>query len=351
MRAINANIMRQINRKLLLNEIRLRPISRAELAEVTQLTRASVTQIIDELINEGIVIETAVVGRSRLGRRSTQLAITPDSRVFFGVYLGSHQCDVGAINLRGDILLQSTDALEGCSADEVIESVHSMIVQMKARLNLSDECIGGIGLCAPGSVNAPTLSPQLAQMLAERTGYPVYAESAANARALDECYFGFRDDSFALVHIDECVRTGVIVNGKLYRGSFADMDLGGIAVDIEDCSRRLDQYISIPALLEGMPWRSWSELMDNAADPAAITAIERLIKYLTFAALSLVTVLGLRRIVLTGALTDRAEHLVRRINQSLSERLSHDTPILVVGAQQPSVRLAALPALHTFYAN
>lgn len=349
MRAINANIMRQINRKLLLNEIRLRPISRAELAEVTQLTRASVTQIIDELINEGIVIETAVVGRSRLGRRSTQLAITPDSRVFFGVYLGSRQCDVGAINLRGDILLQSTDALEGRSADEVIESVQSMIGQMQDRLSLSGERIGGIGLCAPGSVNAP--SPQLVQMLAERTGYPVYAESAANARALDECYFGFRDDSFALVHIDECVRTGVIVNGKLYRGSCADVDLGGIAVDIEDCSRRLDQYISIPALLEGTPWHSWAELMDNAADPAAIDAIERLVKYLTFAALSLVNVLGLRRIVLTGALTDRAEHLVRRINQSLSERLSHEAPILVVGAQQPSVRLAALPALHTFFAN
>ena len=49
MRAINATVMRHINRTLLLNQIRMRPISRAELAEETGLTRASVTQIIEEL--------------------------------------------------------------------------------------------------------------------------------------------------------------------------------------------------------------------------------------------------------------------------------------------------------------
>lgn len=356
MRAINANVMRQANRKLLLNEIRLRPISRAELAEITQLTRASVTQIIDELISEGIVVETTLVGRSRLGRRSTQLAIFPDSRVFFGVHLDHRQCDVGAVNLGGSVLLHATDTVEGRSADEIIKSIQTMIGQMKNRLDLTDERIGGVGVCTSEPANAPLQSPlhalPLAETLAAQTGYPVYPESIANARALDELYFGFRDDSFALLHVDECVSTGVVVNGRLYRGDgSADVDLGGISVDVEDCSRRLDQYISVPSLLEGTPWHSWSELMDNAADPAAGAAIERLVKYLTFAALSLVNVLGLRRIVLTGALTDRAEPLVHRINQALSERLGHDAPILAVGAQQPPVRLAALPALHPFFAN
>ena len=54
MRAINASVMRQVNQTLLLNRIRTRPISRAELAEETGLTRASVTQIVEELINAGL---------------------------------------------------------------------------------------------------------------------------------------------------------------------------------------------------------------------------------------------------------------------------------------------------------
>ena len=52
MRAINASAMRQYNRRMLLNEIRRQPVSRAELAERTHLTRASVTQLIEELIGE-----------------------------------------------------------------------------------------------------------------------------------------------------------------------------------------------------------------------------------------------------------------------------------------------------------
>ena len=45
--ATNASVMRTSNRKLILNLIRQGPVSRVELAEQTNLTRASVTQIVD----------------------------------------------------------------------------------------------------------------------------------------------------------------------------------------------------------------------------------------------------------------------------------------------------------------
>ena len=87
MNAINASVMRSANRKMLLDHIRRRPISRSELAEATGLTRASVTQIIDELMAGGLVREVASVGRNRLGRRSVQLALCPQARCLFGVHL------------------------------------------------------------------------------------------------------------------------------------------------------------------------------------------------------------------------------------------------------------------------
>ena len=52
MRAINSSVMKQSNRRMVLGWIRRRPISRAELSDCTQLTRASITQIVDELIDE-----------------------------------------------------------------------------------------------------------------------------------------------------------------------------------------------------------------------------------------------------------------------------------------------------------
>lgn len=115
MKAINASIMRAANRKLLLDAIRRHPISRAELSDVTGLTRASVTQIIDDLMADGLVKETAVVGRNRLGRRNMQLALCPEARILFGVHLSRLRCDVGAIDLSGQVLARESRPLEGLS--------------------------------------------------------------------------------------------------------------------------------------------------------------------------------------------------------------------------------------------
>ena len=101
MRAVNAAVMRRFNRQLILNRIRKGPVSRMELAEATGLTRASVAQIVEQLIGEGIVVETLRSGRERSGRRSTQLTVVGSAGMIFGVSLNAERCEVGAINLRG----------------------------------------------------------------------------------------------------------------------------------------------------------------------------------------------------------------------------------------------------------
>ena len=70
MRSINSTIMKSINRKLVLDCIRRRPISRAEIAEETQLTRASITQIVDGLMRDGLVVETSMVSAGGPGRNA-----------------------------------------------------------------------------------------------------------------------------------------------------------------------------------------------------------------------------------------------------------------------------------------
>ena len=243
MRAINASIMRQVNRKLILNHIRIRPISRAELAEVTRLTRASVTQIIEELISEGVVVETTMVGRTRLGRRSTQLAIDPDAGVMFGVNLSRTQCNVGAINMRGEVLLHNAEIVVGREPKDVLDAVADTIRRQKEALELPDGRILGVGFCAPGPVDAENGRMgdpagfeawhhlPVAQMLSERVGLPVYLQSAANAQALEEKYFAGMEDRFALICVDEGVCASVVADGELCAGG---VELGRFAADAED---------------------------------------------------------------------------------------------------------------------
>ena len=134
MRAINASAMRQYNRRMLLNEIRRQPVSRAELAERTHLTRASVTQIIEELIGEGLVVEGASVERSRLGRRSTLLNINPSAGAILGVNLSRGQCDVGAVDLLGTVLRYRVLPVPGRSADDLLDEIAEHLAGLRREL-------------------------------------------------------------------------------------------------------------------------------------------------------------------------------------------------------------------------
>ena len=270
MRAINASAMRQYNRRMLLNEIRRQPVSRAELAERTHLTRASVTQIIEELIGEGLVVEGASVERSRLGRRSTLLNINPSAGAILGVNLSRGQCDVGAVDLLGTVLRYRVLPVPGRSADDLLDEIAEHLAGLRRELTAEGFRVFAAGFCTPGPLEPRTglmLNPpnfkawhgvNVVQALRDRLDLPVYLENVANAHALAEKYFGVADDAenFVLIRVDEGVGAGLFVRGGLYRGAHNyAAEFGHLSVDINGpmcvCGNRgcLEKYVSIPALL------------------------------------------------------------------------------------------------------
>lgn len=359
MRAINATVMRQVNRTLILNHIRLRPISRAELAEETGLTRASVTQIVEELITEGLVIETSIIGRSRLGRRSTQLAINPRSGVIFGVNLDRSHCTVGAVNMRGAVMYQNTELVSGRTPEEVLSAVADTIKNQIHLIGVTPAQIRGVGMCAPGPVNSDQgriLTPcsfdgwhnlPIGPMLSERIGLPVHLESAADAQALEEKYFGRLGDNFILLRIDESVSVGVVVRGRLYRGA-PDFPVElGLCPAVPGDGSRLDRLISIPALLADTPYRSWEELVEHGA---ADGAFDRLVSLLGVSIANIIHAYRIDSVVLAGPLGQSAA-LRDRLN-AVIRRACH-FPIasgpIQPGVDSDPIRMSASPAYHTLF--
>lgn len=363
MRAINATVMRQINRTLILNQIRLRPISRAELAEETGLTRASVTQIVEELISDGIVIETAMIGRSRLGRRSTQLAIDARSGMFFGVHLEREQCSVGVINMRGEVLRQSIELTFERPATEVLGAIADTILKQKTALRLDDARICGIGITVPGPVNPETgcmlthdgfsawQNIPVAEMLSKRTGFPVWLETAANAQALDEKYFGTRGENFILVRVSESISTGAIVRGELYRGApdFV-VQLGNCPAD-SDKKLSLNQLIAVPALLRDTPWRRWSDLLQHESEPEAEQVIDRMVPRLAAAIINLIHAFSIDRVMLAGDLCGASDLLLTKINHAVRTGVHYPITHALVSTVSESnpVRIGASPAFHNLF--
>lgn len=367
MRAINATIMRKINRKMILNEIRKNPISRAELAEVTQLTRASITQNVEELIAEGIVMEAATVERMRLGRRSTQLVINPNAGVMLGVNLGRLQTDIGAINMRGDVLRHATEPLAGRTVEEMLDVIARTLLNHRTSLEKEGHKVLNVGICAPGPLDPDTgclLKPpnfdmwhnrKLAETITRRTGLPAFLENVSNAHALAEKYFGVTADAenFVVIRIDEGVGAGIFVRGGLYRGAHNyAAEFGHISVDMNGpecaCGNRgcLEQYVSIPALLSGSPYSSWPELLKHRGEAPAEAAMDRLVRYLSHAIISIINAFDVEKVVLAGELALESDELLARLNDEIGRRIIFPVtePPVVAGASISPVQMGAMPA-------
>ena len=99
MRAASSEVVRDINRRIVLNLIRTRqPISRADLARASGLQRSTISLIVEQLIQELWVIE-GPTGRLPRGRRPTFLRLN-DERVIIGVDVRPSQTTVA---LEGEI--------------------------------------------------------------------------------------------------------------------------------------------------------------------------------------------------------------------------------------------------------
>ena len=112
MRAASSEVVRDINRRIVLNLIRTRqPISRADLARVSGLQRSTISLIVEQLMQECWVLE-GPTGRLPRGRRPTFLRLN-DERVIIGVDIRPSQTTVAMADANGKFTSQEIYADPG----------------------------------------------------------------------------------------------------------------------------------------------------------------------------------------------------------------------------------------------
>lgn len=239
------------------------PASRAHLAKLVGLTPATVSAVIRDLIDAGLVEE---LGRTSggVGKPATMVGIEPDSRHVVTVGLSEPDRFVGAfVNLAGKVLARRTYERDGRTGEAAVELVGSICDDLVAD---ADRPLLGIGVASPGIVGPDgtvlratrldwTRMP-LADRLARRTGLPVHVANDANAAALAELAFGGSHSmNFVLVRVDQGVGAGLVLDGALFRGArSAAGEIGHVVVDPDGsvctCGKRgcLETEISAPLL-------------------------------------------------------------------------------------------------------
>jgi len=220
---------RNINRRIILNLIRTKqPISRADIARYTGLQRSTVSQIIEQLIDEQWITEGAL-GHLPRGRKPRFLHLNNERAGIIGVNVRPQITTLALTDLSANFITQDslpTPSNPQIFLDQLAERIQNL---RKSHTNIYCE---GIGVGVPGRVNHQTQKMVFAPNLGWRnvdfknhleraTGLTVEVENAANSCALYELWFGKHSEGLhdlIAMTVSEGVGTGIVANGEIVSG-------------------------------------------------------------------------------------------------------------------------------------
>ena len=345
--ATNSADMKAGNLRLILNLIRRNPGSRAELARLTGLTRAAVTLLVDELLDQGILLEIGTIAAG-YGRKPMLLDLNPRRFYAVGIALARDSCHIGLADFKGCPLVRNSLDLSGCpDADASLARIFRAVDEMIRAAAVPADRLLGVGISMPGPIdiysgtvlNPPnfTLWHQIGITRAFEAYFhlPALLENNAASLALAEKNYGCGSafKSFMLLVIDSGIGAGIMIDRQLYRGvgGFGS-EVGHMTVDLNgplcDCGNRgcLELYASAPAILaqvnrNGQAAGSWQELADLADAGSRICqeAIELEARRLTAGIVNAMNMLELEAVILAGDVTGNPGRLLEAIRRTVRQ--------------------------------
>lgn len=270
---VNAKLLpgdaRRHNRTLVLQTLfRQGPLSRAEVARTTQLTKVTISDLVAELIAEGLVVELGYREAVGPGKPALLIDLARTAHTVVSIDLSDHLLLRGVVHdLDATVLARAETPLDGATGDEAIELTVALAERLVA---LSPAPILGLGVGTPGVVDgrgnvrtAPNMGwtdVPLQAILEARTDLPTVVANDANAAALAEHNYGDASDDLMVITIGHGVGSGLVVGGVPVTGSsFAAGEFGQVMVGTDlgldaPYSREqvLEHWLSVPGLTQAI---------------------------------------------------------------------------------------------------
>lgn len=379
----NINLVKQHNLQVILLCLLYEPVlSRVQLAERTNLSNTTITNLIAELISLGIVQEipatdTEIEELRPVGRPRTSIRLEPNARYVIGIHIGVGIFRVGLTNLRAEIIASQTQYFTtGSPAPEVLTQIVAVVESVIAESGVERNRILGAGVGASGLVDYITgvnlLAPNLnwidiplREHLQDRLKLPVIVDNNVRNMAVGETYFGagIGVDSVAFVYGRTGVGAGLTFKGRVFRGSSKGAGEIGHSVmlvhDGEPCrcgnSGCLETLVSESAILRRAdiiaktnPNGILANILNNRPDQSPIenvfeaarqgdAQVQKMIEerayYLGVALANLVNMFNPELILLGGIFSGGADLFLPPVNRAIQE--------MAFGGMGKNVRLQA----------
>ncbi|UYQ77859.1 ROK family transcriptional regulator [Glutamicibacter sp. JL.03c] len=208
-------------------------LSRADVAQLSQLTKASVSSLVADLLAAGLVVEIGVHRDGERGRPSVGLVLNP-ARCVMGMEINVDYIAAGLVDLSGKLLAHEIlpRANHSSTAGEVLAALGELSQRLQAAAQAQGLMILGAGLAVPGLVNeehftvlqAPNLGwiqqeLDVAALLPEPpTRFRLFNEANASALAQQQL-MDAQENDFLFVSGEVGIGGGVIIGAELFVGT------------------------------------------------------------------------------------------------------------------------------------
>ncbi|KLV04295.1 transcriptional regulator [Photobacterium ganghwense] len=241
----NVDLVKQLNSAAVYRLIDLQgPISRIQVADVSQLAPASVTKITRQLLERGLIKEVAQQA-STGGRRA--ISLTTESTPFhsIAIRLGRNYIELTLYDLSGKFIAGTGHAFHYTSQQALIDGLLDHIRQFIADNQSIMRELVAFGITLPGLIDPETgvvdYMPHievdnlpLADIITDKYGVACFVGNDIRGLALAEHYFGASRDCHdsILVSVHHGTGSGIIVNGQVFLGYNRNVgEIGHIQID------------------------------------------------------------------------------------------------------------------------
>lgn len=204
--------------------------SRTRLTEVTKMSPSTVTRIISELLEQGIITEKGTE-ESNGGRKPVILQLNFDKLYIVGIQMNRDRVSLALSNLKGKILAKRQFRPYSLEPEELLRELVIEFDKLLKDSPIKKEHILGVGLAISGivesskgvlirSVNLGWRNIKISERLEEMLDFPVVTENDANAAAMAEFWFGGAKDTpnFLYLKTSTGVGAGVVYERNLLTG-------------------------------------------------------------------------------------------------------------------------------------
>ncbi len=340
----NLQVVKKNNKNLILKLIfEHDSISRAELRRLTGLAPTTVSTLVEELIEKGLVKETGILDTGGIGRKAVSIEINPKGRYFAGVEIDDGKVAVGIYNLRFDEVLYYESA--HTSYNEIIRFIIESLKDANEKLeaNVYSTAIGISGIVDMKN-NKVLLSTVIdiegenfvGDLRAEFEKMDVFLVNSSGLIAYAEMEKrGIKD--LVTVDIGKGVGAGIIIGGNIYTGAGGTAgEFGHISIDMNGerckCGNRgcTELYTNTDVIkrkagkILGEENVSLSRIRSEAegGNKEMLAMIAQTAEILSYALVGLVNMMAPESVVINGRIKELGDVFLRPLKKAVGEKCS-----------------------------